>query len=164
MKVEIESLQSTDWSEFYRLFKKVLKRDFPGYPRQVKEKFASEIRVRGFLEEKKRFFWVVKARGKIVGFLVAKGTLGGVSFVNWFGVAREFRCQGIGTKLLKVWQSWAREKGYHKLRISTTNKENQAFYEKLGFSLEGVKREDSYGLDQFIFGKVVGKFTSKSGL
>lgn len=164
METRIEKLKLADWSEFHFLFKKVLEKDFPGYPRQVKEKFVSEIRVKGFFEEKKRLFWVAKFGGKAVGFLIVKGTPGGVSFINWLGVTRQFRRQGIGTKLIQTWENWAKKKGYHKLRISTTNRQNQAFYERLGFSLEGVKKKDSCGLDRFVFGKIIGEFTPELGL
>jgi ribosomal protein S18 acetylase RimI-like enzyme len=155
MKIRIERLKPNDWQEFCHLFKQLLKEDFPAYPRETKERFFGKIK-EGF-EGKKRFFWVAKVDKGIVGFLTAKGTPGGVSFINWLGVAKDFRHQGIGLALVQVWQNWARKKGYHKIRVST-NLRNQGFYKKLGFSLEGTMKSDAYGVDRLVFGKIIGQF------
>lgn len=93
-----------------------------------------------------------------MGLLIAIGSPGGVTFINWLGVKKQFQRRGIGKKLIQAWQDWAKRRGYHKLRASTTNSENHAFYEKLGFFLEGVKKKDRYGLDHFVFGKIIGEF------
>lgn len=153
MKVKIQRLRPTDWDEFYSLFKQVLKEDFSGYPQEARELFG--VRMERAFKRKKRTFWVAKYERKIVGFLTAIGASGGVTFINWLGVRKEYRGQGIGKSLVKTWENWAKAGGYHKLRAQTTNKENKVFYEKLGFNLEGVKKNDLYHLDHFIFGKVI---------
>lgn len=153
MKIRVERLKSADWQAFYCLFKQLLEEDFSVYSRETKERFADKVKEA--FEETKRSFWVAKIDGKIVGFLVAKGTPDGVSFINWLGVVKEFRRQDVGIELVRTWERWFKKKGYHKLRAAATNRENQPFYEKLGFSLEGVMKKDAYGADRLVLGKII---------
>lgn len=157
MEIKIERLAFSDWKKFYRCFKGVLEEEFGTYPPRARESFSDEVKLKRAFREGKKPFFIAKKDNKMVGFLIAVGSSSGVSFINWLGVTKQFRRQGIGRKLIQVWQSWAKKRGYHKLRASTTNQGNRPFYEKLGFSLEGTKKKDRYGLDHFIFGKVIGE-------
>jgi len=155
MKVLVRRLKPVDWQEFYPLFKLVLEEGFPDYPQEARELFMNETRLKRAFERKKREFWVAEGDGKIVGFLTAIGSPGGVTFINWLGVKKEFRGQEIGKSLVKTWEDWAKTKGYHKLRAQTTQAGNKSFYKKLGFRLEGIKKNDLYHLDHLIFGKTI---------
>lgn len=155
MRVSVRRLKPVDWQEFYPLFKLVLEEDFSRYPREARELFMNETKLKGAFERKKREFWVAEGDGKIIGFLTAIGSPGGVTFINWLGVRKEFRGQGVGSSLVKTWEVWAKNNSYHKLRAQTTNIENKLFYERLGFRLEGIKKNDLYHLDHLIFGKTI---------
>lgn len=153
MKPKIEKLKLSDWDEFYTCFVQVLQDDFLNYSAQIKAQFAREARVKDLFVTGKRYFWVAKLEGKLVGFLIASLTSEGVSFVNWLGVKKEDRGRKVGSGLVAIWQNWAQDKNCRKLRVQTSNRDNQCFYEKLGFMPEGVKTNDRDGLMYWVFGK-----------
>jgi GNAT superfamily N-acetyltransferase len=163
MKIELLTLK--DWDQFYRLLQETVEADFPVYPKEVIEKRIEEPRLLMAFQKKSRQFWVAKIGTIIVGYLIAIKQTDGVSYINWLGVSDKFRNKGIGTALIGSWQDWARGEGCHKLRASTTNKNNVAFYEKSGFQLEGAFVNDSYGAERFVLGKGLGKYrrSVKSG-
>jgi GNAT superfamily N-acetyltransferase len=72
-----------------------------------------------------------------VGFLAARFRKNS-SYINWFGVLKKRKRLGVGKRLVKRWEQWAKKKGAKYLSASTYKKENVSFYEKLGFY---VKRE-----------------------
>ena len=155
MKIKIERLKPANWEEFYRCFKQILEGDFPGYPKKAKRSFSDEVKLRNAFVKKKRSFWVAKLEDKVAGFLIAISSPSGVTFINWLGVKKEFRGQGIGASLVETWEKWAKKRGCHKLRIQTSKIENRAFFKRLGFRLEGKKENDRYHLDFWIFGKII---------
>ena len=59
------------------------------------------------------------------------------------GIVKEFRRQGIGTKLIYRTIDHARENGIEKveLEVYDSNVVARKLYERLGFSVEGVKKE-----------------------
>lgn len=59
------------------------------------------------------------------------------------GVRASHRGRGIGTELLKRAEQFAREKKMHRIELEVfeTNGDAVRLYEKLGFSLEGRRRE-----------------------
>jgi RimJ/RimL family protein N-acetyltransferase len=58
-------------------------------------------------------------------------------------VAREWRRQGVGTRLMERCIAWARERGVHKisLHVWPHNKPARRFYEHFGFREEGYLRK-----------------------
>lgn len=81
---------------------------------------------------------VAEATGKIIGFLVARTTLGETEILN-VAVATTHRRQGIATKLL---QHRLNAPGISVLflEVRESNSAARAFYEKMGFRETGRRR------------------------
>jgi len=155
--VKVVLLKQTDWSEFYSLYQEVVERDFCFYPETVRKVFCQAERLRENLGKSKQI-WLAKKDNQIAGFLVGIKSKSGISYVNWMGVKEGFRGQGLGAKLIPHWEKWARDQEAHKLRIATSNPNNLPFYQKFGYELEGVRKNDKYGLDFYLLGKQVGTY------
>ncbi|WP_442599733.1 GNAT family N-acetyltransferase [Neobacillus sp. D3-1R] len=77
------------------------------------------------------------------------------------GILEEYRGKGVGTKLFTQLDQWAQEHHIHRLELTvvTKNEAGVALYKKMGFEIEGVKR-DSIKLngeyaDQYYMAKLV---------
>jgi len=159
VNLKIESLKRQEMPEFWSLFGKILEEDFANYPPLVLKKFLTNSKFKNRLLKRK--IWLGKNKKEIVGFLVAMRARGGVGYINWLGVEKKFRRQGVGKALVDHWEKWAKNHGFHKLRVQTSNFANRPFYEKLGFKLEGIKKNDAYGLDYLVFGKIIGNYQNE---
>ncbi len=99
---------------------------------------------------------LAKDKEKIVGFLISHQVPGGVNVCDWLWVDESFREQGVGRSLVKFWEENSlKEKKTHRLNVSTSNKDNLAFYQKLGFKLEGVRKKDQWKADRYLLGKLI---------
>ncbi len=159
MKFKIEPLQAADWLEFYSCFQEILTSDFGQYLPEKKEiilkKIYSEKKLKDNFQAGKKQILVAKLDRKVGGFLIYVLGVGGISYINWLGVRKELRRKGIGRKLIEAWEKEALKEGVHKLSISTTDKKNKNFYQKLNFRLEGERRKHRWGLDYLLFGKLI---------
>ena len=152
--IEIKSLEGKNWLEFWALFSQTVSQDFSFYPPEAIKRFLDEEKIKKNWGQSKEILVAFK-NNEIVGFLIAIDSGGGVSFCNWLGVERKSRRQGIGKNLVQVWEKWAKQRKCYKLRAQTSQRENQLFWESLGFQLEGIKKADRYFLDYFIFVKMI---------
>jgi RimJ/RimL family protein N-acetyltransferase len=82
---------------------------------------------------------------RLVGYLVAMG--GGAKRTRHtaylvIGILSEYTGQGIGTKLFKTLDEWARTQNILRLELTVVvqNKAGVALYKKMGFVVEGIKR------------------------
>lgn len=81
----------------------------------------------------------------IVGFLSAKrGVQKRIKHSAYIvvGIREGYRGSGIGTKLFKELDLWAKEKSIKRLELSVmcNNDIGKNLYEKMGFEVEGIKR------------------------
>lgn len=81
--------------------------------------------------------------GQLVGWLWANGgdyrrNHHSVHIV--IGVLAAYTNQGIGTRLFQACETWARERGLHRLELTvmTHNHPGLALYKKMGFQIEGT--------------------------
>ncbi|HHT65496.1 MAG: GNAT family N-acetyltransferase [Caldicoprobacterales bacterium] len=70
------------------------------------------------------------------------------------------RARGIGSKLMTYGISWAEQKNYHKICLSvfSTNVRAISLYKKLGFVVEGRRREQYYFMNQWVDEVLMAKF------
>lgn len=160
----IDHLQEKDVRKFWILFKEVLNESFPGYSNEIINYFTEKIYTprmyQYWVQQKNKTILAAWNNEDIVGFAVIDSPYGGVSLCRWLGVKKEYQKKGIGTALIKVWQKIAQEQGCHKIEVAA-QPTARLFYEKAGLLLEG-KRESSYfGIDQYLFGKVIGSPNNK---
>lgn len=155
--VQVSDIQPKDWRKFHRLFKKIINEDFGAYPEKMRLDSCKARNIKKGLGAKKVIL-VAKNKAKIVGFLIGVSQPSGLGFINWLAVKKESRGLGIGNSLIQTWQKKAKAMGCHKLCAETSNLKNKTFYEKMGFCLEGEKKQDKYGMDYLIFGKIIGVY------
>jgi GNAT superfamily N-acetyltransferase len=79
---------------------------------------------------------------------------GGVSLLRWLGVKRTHQKKGLGRQLITAWLKLATDQGCHKAEVAA-QPEAKEFYAKVGLNLEGHRIKSYFGIDQYIFGKVL---------
>jgi ribosomal protein S18 acetylase RimI-like enzyme len=160
-KIRINFLKRSDWKNFSKLFKNQLLNDFPAFPSVGKkffleEKYKSLKLPEAFLKTKQVI--LAKKERNLVGFLISHQVPGGVEICDWLWIDKNYRQQGIARRLLRFWETnILRKKKIHKLNISTFNKRNLPFYQKIGFKLEGLRKKDQWGADRYLLGKLIFK-------
>jgi RimJ/RimL family protein N-acetyltransferase len=81
------------------------------------------------------------------------------------GILSQYTGQGIGTKLFQALDEWART--HHILRLELTvvvqNEAGVALYKKMGFEVEGIKR-NSLMINNSLFDQYYMAKLNKSGL
>jgi len=90
---------------------------------------------------------VAKEGGRIVGF-VTHTTVNDKADIKWIGVEPGFQRKGIGTELYAVVEDELRRAGVGEVRVETVSEQTEyepyertrAFYEKMGFHVENVRK------------------------
>jgi RimJ/RimL family protein N-acetyltransferase len=97
---------------------------------------------------------VAEVNGHIVGHGRAFTTPGTCAHVVDLGMAliAEFRDQGIGSRMIAHMLDWARQKGLRKvtLGVFATNERAIHVYEKFGFTVEGMLKEQHRIGDRYV--------------
>ena len=86
------------------------------------------------------------AQGKIIGGITGNTLLHSL-FINTLFVDSETRSQGIGSKLMKIAEDYAKEEDINLIHLDTFSFQAPLFYQKLGYMIfgeldykEGIKR------------------------
>jgi RimJ/RimL family protein N-acetyltransferase len=108
---------------------------------------------------------VAEDEGELVGYLVARGGFANRTKHTLYlviGISKEYRGQGIGKILFTEIEKWAIEHQVHRLEL-TVAAENEAgigLYQKMGFEIEGRKRDSLYidgrYVDEYYMAKLLG--------
>ncbi|MGE4574413.1 GNAT family N-acetyltransferase [Parachlamydia sp.] len=88
-----------------------------------------------FFKEKKSQFFMVYARdanAEVIGGL-SGDILGSSACIDYMWVDEKYRCQGIGTRLLKELEAYAKAKNCTHVQLFTYDFQAKKFYQKLGF-------------------------------
>lgn len=159
MSFLVEKLSIQEVDSFWHVFKDVLSKDFPGYSNEVVNYFLTKLYNRAsfhyWLNSNFKTVLVAKENDKIIGFAVLDKPYGGVCFCRWLGVLRKHRRQGVGRQLIETFIDYAKSYGCHKVELAS-QPEAKKFYERCSLKLEGKRDLSYFGIDQFIFGKVIG--------
>lgn len=113
-----------------------------------------------------RTILVAEASGRMVGYLEARGgdyrRDRHTASIN-MGILQEFVGRGIGTALMSEAERWARQHGIHRLEL-TVMEHNEAaisLYKKMGFAIEGRRRESLFVegsfVDELYMAKLLGR-------
>ncbi len=159
MNWTIEPLSLLEMPAFWQTFKEVLETDFPGYTKKVIEYFLhylySEKSFAYYLQSGQKTILIARENKKIIGFAVIDAPYGGVSLCRWLGVKKDYQRKDVGRALVKDWLTKATKEGCHKAEVAG-QPEAKEFYSKVGLNLEGKREKSYFGIDQYIFGKVLG--------
>ncbi|MFD1033001.1 GNAT family N-acetyltransferase [Metaplanococcus flavidus] len=78
------------------------------------------------------------------------------------GIRETSRGQGVGTRLFERLDNWAAENKIHRLELTVMvkNRAGLALYQKMGFIIEGIKKNslqvDGEYIDEYYMGKLMG--------
>lgn len=70
-------------------------------------------------------------------------------------VKKNFRGEGIGTKLIEELDKWALANKFHYIYLNTETDKNIEFYKKRGFRYVGIQKNSWFGEDEHILEKNV---------
>lgn len=129
----------------------------PGERTQTEEQVLAQIRAGGFT-------LVAADRDRLVGVLAAgRGQFRRVRHSAYIviGILQAYAGQGIGTRMFAETERWARENDIHRLELTvmTHNAAGVALYKKMGFEVEGTKRDsllvDGQYVDEYYMAKLL---------
>ena len=121
-------------------------------------------RIDSIKEEKSSTILIAEDNGVIVGYLFAIGvnpTRTKHSVYIAIGVAESERGKGRGGKLFEALEKWANQQSIHRLELTvmTYNTAGIALYKKMGFEIEGTKRDslliDGRYVDEYYMSKLL---------
>lgn len=107
--------------------------------------------------------FVAEDGGDLIGYLVV---VGGTAIRKKhsaylvIGILREYRGKGVGTRLFQRMEEWAVTHGISRLELSvvTENEAGISLYKKMGFEIEGTKRNSLKINDTFFNEFYMSKF------
>jgi ribosomal protein S18 acetylase RimI-like enzyme len=90
--------------------------------------------------------WICEYDNKIVGFLLLMHR-GAAAQLRYFILAKGYRGIGLGSKLMKLYMQFLRQKGYTSSYLWTTHELDAAahLYKKYGFVLTEEKESTAFG-------------------
>lgn len=153
----IEDLTKDSIPSFYEVFCNLMREGYDNFSPKLQEHFINFD-----YPLKNWYYWYEKSLRKVllaksdsdevIGFIVGDHSYGGVAFITWLGVIPEFRRKGVGTKILKEYESYVDKKSAHLIELYTFPKV-QGFYERHGYHKIGVRPEGYYGRKNIIMDK-----------
>ena len=167
MNIAISLLSKQEIDSFLPVFAHILENEFPGYTKNVVryflDKIYTKINFEWWTSQKQKIIIAAtenESIKEIVGFAVIDAPYGGVSFCRWLGLKKKYQRKGIGKQIIDKWKELAIQSGCHKMEDASqpTAKE---FYAKMGLELEGLRKLSYFGIDQYIYGKVIGTPTDE---
>lgn len=121
-------------------------------------------RIRRLLAQANQTLLVAEENDRLVGYISG---MGGDYRRNWktvhivIGILQSYSGQGIGKRFFQALEEWAQEQGLHRLELTvmTHNQRGIALYQRMGFQVEGVKRDDLFVdggyIDQYMMSKLL---------
>lgn len=121
-------------------------------------------RIRQVLARANQTILVAEADGKLIGYISGAGgeyhrNAKTVHIV--IGILQSYTGQGIGKRLFQALEEWAIGQGVHRLELTvmTHNQRGISLYQRMGFQVEGVKRDDLFVdggyVDQYMMAKLL---------
>lgn len=136
---------------------KVLEDDFPEYEPRVSLIYRKHIfNTKYFFKlhrKKSNIIFGAFAKNELVGIIVVIGDFGGVAFIDWLAVKKQYRYLGIAKALLKATENWLLEHYYHNMYLYTESKKNIEYYKRRGFEYVGVRKNSWFGADEHLLQK-----------
>jgi GNAT superfamily N-acetyltransferase len=113
-----------------------------------------ESEIINLMKRDTRIYLVAKNENKVIG--VAHGYIyGGVFYLVWLIIEKKSRKRGIGSSLLKKLEYELKGRCHKIHLISAVDLDARGFYEKNGYSCEGMLRKAWWNVDYHSLGKVL---------
>jgi RimJ/RimL family protein N-acetyltransferase len=102
--------------------------------------------IKQHLDEQHSTILLAEHEQRLVGYLSATGaSLQRIRHTVYIviGILQAFTGQGIGTQLFVQLEQWARQQQIHRLELTvmTNNQAGIALYKKMGFTIEGLRKD-----------------------
>ena len=121
-------------------------------------------RIEAFRKDPASEWFVAEEDGKLAGYMMIRGnqlqrTRHSIYLV--IGVAEAFRRRGIGRQLFEAMEAWAKERSIRRIELTVIadNTAALSLYQKMGFEIEGTKRDslliDGQYRDEFYLSKLL---------
>ncbi len=120
--------------------------------------------IKNTLASDNSMIFIAEKDGQIIGYLGAQGPKVRRAHHRIYltiGILRQYTHQGIGTKLFREMENWARENKIHRLELTVfvNNQAGLTLYKKMEFEIEGIKRHsffvDSSYIDEYYMAKLL---------
>lgn len=167
MSVTVRSIQESDAEPFIALRRQIFgeTKFMLIEPDEVRLSVDEQrSRIKSILSCSNSHIFIAEDEGKLVGFLYA----GGGEFRRSahaahiaLGVLAEFHSQGIGTQLFAALERWAKQARITRLELTVMPHNPRAIhlYEKVGFTVEGKKRNslrvENLYVDEILMSKLL---------
>lgn len=157
MEYEIKKFTSIkDAERAFEIVDRALQEDFPYKPETIaayRKKVFNGKYFRDFFKDATNISFGAYKDEKLIGFIALKKEYGGVVYVDWIVVEKQYRGKGLGGALLRKAEKWALGNGFHCIYLFTETEENKKFYEKKGYRYVGTHYGFWFGEDEHIFSK-----------
>lgn len=105
----------------------------------------------------RKVFIVLNEDDTVIGFLIGDHTYGGMGFISWLGVLKDYRGRGIARELVNKYIEYVKGLEGHAIELYTY--ENvKPFYLKLGFFEIGRRKEGYFGQKNIIMNYTIKDF------
>ncbi|EKD96026.1 MAG: hypothetical protein ACD_24C00214G0002 [uncultured bacterium] len=163
-KFIVRKADLSDFSEFYELLTKTLSGNYFLYSKNSQAFTLDEDLPREdlkkYIKEGKRLLYLAYSKNKAIGYLLTFKTRAGVAFAHWLAVDSAYQKHGVASSLLLLWEKGALEEGAHILQLWTT-KNDIPFYLNRGFKKGGSFPQSWFGVDHYLFYKILRKPNEK---
>ncbi len=149
----VRTIRSSETQELKKVFTKTLS-EFPEYSKKTLDFFASDPYRNRMIFLNKRFG--VFTGKKLVAYLLAPEFEGGISWIYWIAVLKNYQGCGIGTALLDFFEKLCIKQGVHGI-IFYSDRRNVAFYLRRGYKVIGLDEKSYFGPDAYIMKKLIQK-------
>lgn len=161
MVVKFRKLTSKDNKALQQVFSETVFQDFLEYNLATRRFFLSKAYIEDMFSLKSKFGAFVD--NKMVGYLIAWGPHGGVAYIYWFAVLKQFRDQGLGSQFLVWFEAWCKKEGVHNIQLQADDR-NLDFYKKRGYEVWGEDKQSYFGTDTNMMRKLIQKPKTKNYL
>ena len=122
--------------------------------RQMEPASLSKI-INSFNKAPNSGFFIAQENDEILGYLMLKGDIlmrTSHRAAIALGVHSKSRGKGVGTQLFEYVISWAKQQSLHRLELTVIEHNEQAIhlYRKMGFEVEGIKKDSLLINDQYV--------------
>lgn len=124
---------------------------------------AQRKMISAFAAETNSNIFLAELENELAGYLIAKGGSASRNKHTAYlviGIKEDFRGAGIGTSLFEELFSWGKEAEIRRLELTVMSENNAgiALYKKMGFEVEGVKKNsllvDGQYKDEFYMARI----------
>jgi RimJ/RimL family protein N-acetyltransferase len=125
---------------------------------------AQRRMIQAFKSENNSNIFLAEAENELVGYLIARGGSASRNQHTAYlviGIMERHRGRGVGTKLFEELLTWANKGKIHRLELTvvTDNLAGLRLYKKMGFVIEGTKKDsllvDGKFINEYYMSKII---------